>query len=192
MPEYQVKFVKDQKENKRALLNLELGEQIQLEKVHNLIYHLFFEKCEIVDSLTNTAITTDQELHNVIQYVQKNNLRELKFKLTGTAEKKGNGTNINFSHSLSRPDLQKFQASSFAYFTKIISWKGSRVVIILQNENGPCPFIAIVNILSLRGDISLPINVPSFSFENLSTHLFEYLLANHCVSNQPACLCVKK
>jgi len=41
------------------------------------------------------------------------------------------------------------------YQLKQIEYFGTNVHILLQNDNGPCPFIAISNILSLRGSISL-------------------------------------
>lgn len=36
------------------------------------------------------------------------------------------------------------------YFVKWINWKGERTPIITQSENGPCPLLAIMNILFLR------------------------------------------
>jgi hypothetical protein len=39
------------------------------------------------------------------------------------------------------------------YKIKRVEYNGKNVNILLQNENGPCPLIAIANILALRGDI---------------------------------------
>ena len=39
---------------------------------------------------------------------------------------------------------------------KIIFPSKERVGIITQNENGPCPLLSIVNVLLLRGKLSLP------------------------------------
>ncbi|KAF7311904.1 MINDY-DUB domain-containing protein [Mycena indigotica] len=51
------------------------------------------------------------------------------------------------------------------------------VKIITQNYNGPCSFIAICNILILRGDIKiLPPDRPSVSYEFLAQLVGEYLL----------------
>uniref|UniRef100_A0A3B3R350 Ubiquitin carboxyl-terminal hydrolase n=1 Tax=Paramormyrops kingsleyae TaxID=1676925 RepID=A0A3B3R350_9TELE len=36
------------------------------------------------------------------------------------------------------------------YFVKWIDWKGKRTPIVTQSENGPCPLLAIMNILFLR------------------------------------------
>lgn len=40
------------------------------------------------------------------------------------------------------------------YCLKNISFLGRKTKIIIQNENGPCPLIAISNVLLLRGQIS--------------------------------------
>ena len=42
------------------------------------------------------------------------------------------------------------------YRTKLVHVFGREVTIVLQNENGPCPLIAIVNALSLKGRLTLP------------------------------------
>lgn len=36
------------------------------------------------------------------------------------------------------------------YYVKWITWKGEKTPIITQSENGPCPLLAIMNILFLR------------------------------------------
>jgi hypothetical protein len=44
----------------------------------------------------------------------------------------------------------------FVYQIKEIKYQEKAVRIVLQNENGPCPLIAIVNVLVLQGSIQLP------------------------------------
>ncbi|KAF9219474.1 DUF544-domain-containing protein [Gyrodon lividus] len=54
-----------------------------------------------------------------------------------------------------------------------------RVKVITQNFNGPCSFIAICNILILRGNIEiLPYDRTTVSYELLSQLVGEYLLLN--------------
>ncbi|KIK88463.1 hypothetical protein PAXRUDRAFT_831809 [Paxillus rubicundulus Ve08.2h10] len=54
-----------------------------------------------------------------------------------------------------------------------------RIKIITQNFNGPCSFIAICNILVLRGNIEiLPYDRSTVSYELLSQLVGEYLLLN--------------
>jgi len=49
----------------------------------------------------------------------------------------------------------EFEPKQGEYRVKRVDYKGKPVNIILQNENGPCPLIAIGNILALRGNITL-------------------------------------
>ncbi|KAJ6489069.1 hypothetical protein C8R45DRAFT_993554 [Mycena sanguinolenta] len=79
-------------------------------------------------------------------------------------------------------DDQNVQASEAeVWYLKKISFgtddTKQEVKIITQNFNGPCSFIAICNILILRGDIQiLPRDRMSVSYEFLSQLLGEYLL----------------
>ena len=47
------------------------------------------------------------------------------------------------------------QASESLHHIKTIQFKDRKVGIVTQNENGPCPLVAIVNVLLLRREISL-------------------------------------
>lgn len=42
------------------------------------------------------------------------------------------------------------------YRVKLITYDGHEVPVLLQDANGPCPLLAIANVLSLRGDIRIP------------------------------------
>lgn len=52
------------------------------------------------------------------------------------------------------------------------------VPIVTQNQNGPCPLIAIVNVLLLRRKIFLPLDMQSITSEQLMDHIGEQLLEN--------------
>ena len=41
------------------------------------------------------------------------------------------------------------------FFCRTIQYQGFQRIIVLQDQNGPCPLIALANILSLRGLITL-------------------------------------
>ncbi|XP_033114369.1 ubiquitin carboxyl-terminal hydrolase MINDY-2-like [Anneissia japonica] len=57
------------------------------------------------------------------------------------------------------------------YHIKWIKWHNQKTPIITQNENGPCPLIAIMNVLILRGKVKL-----QDSAELITAHqLMEYL-----------------
>lgn len=62
------------------------------------------------------------------------------------------------------------------YALKTIDW-GKPTRIVLQNENGPCPLIALANALALLGRITLPLSKPALSFEELVQHLSEVLIS---------------
>jgi uncharacterized protein YvpB len=61
------------------------------------------------------------------------------------------------------------------YHVKWIGWnprsntkEGSkRIGIITQNENGPCPLLSVVNVLLLRGKLTLPDGCEVISAEQL-------------------------
>ncbi|KAJ7266567.1 hypothetical protein C8J57DRAFT_1132345 [Mycena rebaudengoi] len=78
------------------------------------------------------------------------------------------------------PNLQTSEADVW-YLKQISFGTGDvkhTVKIVTQNFNGPCSFIAICNILILRGDIKiLPPDRVSVSYEFLAQLLADYLLA---------------
>jgi hypothetical protein len=57
------------------------------------------------------------------------------------------------------------------YHIKWIKWKGINTPIITQNENGPCPLIAIINALILQRKLSIPAMQEIIS----ANQLMEYL-----------------
>ncbi|KAH9285763.1 Uncharacterized protein ECG_00570 [Echinococcus granulosus] len=64
---------------------------------------------------------------------------------------------------------------------KWISFNGSKVPIITQNENGPCPMIAITNFLLLRGKLTLPANHEVVSSDLIIAALSDELLSHSTV-----------
>lgn len=63
------------------------------------------------------------------------------------------------------------------YFVKWINWKGERTPIITQSENGPCPLLAIMNILFLRWKVTLPPQKEVITSEELMAHLGDCILS---------------
>ena len=59
---------------------------------------------------------------------------------------------------------------------KWVSWRKVRCPVITQNENGPCPLISIVNVLLLRGKLSLPEGCQVISAGQLLEWLADLLL----------------
>ncbi len=46
--------------------------------------------------------------------------------------------------------------SSSVYHIKWIKFRGDLTPVVTQNENGPCPLLAIMNVLLLKGKVRLP------------------------------------
>lgn len=71
-----------------------------------------------------------------------------------------------------------------SYRLKRITFHGREVPIVVQNENGPCPLLAIANTLLLRGMLTLPVNSPNVSLERLMQMVAEYLLDSNKVEDE--------
>mmetsp|Transcript_4420 Transcript_4420/g.12388 ORF Transcript_4420/g.12388 Transcript_4420/m.12388 type:complete len:378 (+) Transcript_4420:142-1275(+) len=63
------------------------------------------------------------------------------------------------------------------YHLKKITFHGAEVPIILQNENGPCPLIAISNILLLTKKIYVHPDYSMVTFEQLISLIGDYLMS---------------
>ncbi|XP_066424335.1 ubiquitin carboxyl-terminal hydrolase MINDY-1 [Molothrus aeneus] len=63
------------------------------------------------------------------------------------------------------------------YFVKWILWKGQRTALVTQSENGPCPLLAIINILLLQWKVKLPPQTEVVTAEELMAHLGNCILA---------------
>lgn len=56
----------------------------------------------------------------------------------------------------SSPEPPPVDPSNVVHKIKKIKWQDIEVPIITQNNNGPCPLLAIVNVMLLKGQITLP------------------------------------
>jgi len=65
------------------------------------------------------------------------------------------------------------------YLTRQIRFLNRKVTIVIQDENGPCPLIALVNALILEGRVSIAKSDVMVSFEELVT-----LIGNKLLSGQ--------
>lgn len=54
------------------------------------------------------------------------------------------------------PESHTVDPSDVVHKIKKIKWQDIEVPIITQNNNGPCPLLAIVNVMILKGQITLP------------------------------------
>ena len=54
-------------------------------------------------------------------------------------------------------------ATAEPYRLKHVDFLGRTVPVVLQNQNGPCPLLAVANVLLLRNQIHLPLGPPDVS-----------------------------
>lgn len=69
------------------------------------------------------------------------------------------------------------EAEADFYCVKWITWKGERTPVIMQSENGPCPLLAIMNILFLQWKVKLPPQKEVITAEELMAHLGDCILS---------------
>ncbi|XP_041082970.1 ubiquitin carboxyl-terminal hydrolase MINDY-2-like [Polyodon spathula] len=62
------------------------------------------------------------------------------------------------------------------YHIKWIQWKEENTPIITQNENGPCPLLAIMNVLLLAWKVKMPPMMEVITAEQLMEYLGDYIL----------------
>lgn len=63
------------------------------------------------------------------------------------------------------------------YCVKWIPWKGERTPVITQSANGPCPLLAIMNVLFLQWKVKLPPQKEVITSDELMAHLGDCLLS---------------
>lgn len=62
------------------------------------------------------------------------------------------------------------------YRLKRVEFNSRKVAIVLQNTNGPCPLLAVANILLLRGDIKIHEDLAVIGSDELLERVGEFLL----------------
>ncbi|XP_057254525.1 ubiquitin carboxyl-terminal hydrolase MINDY-2 [Pezoporus wallicus] len=70
---------------------------------------------------------------------------------------------------------ERFPGQS-VYHIKWVRWKEENTPVITQNENGPCPLLAIMNVLLLAWKIKLPPMMEIITAEQLMEYLGDYIL----------------
>uniref|UniRef100_H3CVB7 Ubiquitin carboxyl-terminal hydrolase n=1 Tax=Tetraodon nigroviridis TaxID=99883 RepID=H3CVB7_TETNG len=67
-------------------------------------------------------------------------------------------------------------AGQSIYHIKWIKWREEKTPIITQNENGPCPLLAIMNVLLLAWKVKMPPMMEIITAEQLMEYLGDYIL----------------
>ena len=63
-----------------------------------------------------------------------------------------------------------------SYQVKWIKFRGKQCAIIMQNVNGCCPLLAIMNVLLLRGKIQLPLSTKLVTYDQVIVFLANFIL----------------
>lgn len=64
------------------------------------------------------------------------------------------------------------------YHVKWIKFRGSQTPIVMQNQNGPCPLLAIVNVLLLQGKIKLLSGADLVASDQLMAYIADWIFDN--------------
>ncbi|XP_063170087.1 ubiquitin carboxyl-terminal hydrolase MINDY-2 isoform X1 [Candoia aspera] len=62
------------------------------------------------------------------------------------------------------------------YHLKWVRWRESSAPVVTQNENGPCPLLAVMNVLLLAWKVKLPPMMEIITAEQLMEYLGDYIL----------------
>ncbi|XP_055821418.1 uncharacterized protein LOC129889958 isoform X2 [Solanum dulcamara] len=82
---------------------------------------------------------------------------------------------------------EESETKEMVHKTKVIQFLGRTTPIILQNDNGPCPLLAICNVLLLKNNLSLSPDFPEVSQEKLLSLVAERLIdSNSNVNDKDA------
>ena len=71
------------------------------------------------------------------------------------------------------PSSSEVDLSKQIYHVKWIGWHDTRCPIIMQNVNGPCPLLSMINVLLLRGKMTLKEGTEVVSSEQLLENIGE-------------------
>lgn len=104
-------------------------------------------------------------------------------------------THIETSSRGSDPVTKQFHThareTADTYYIKLIKWQGRKVPILTQNENGPCPLLAICNVLLLLGRLNLNKDAELVTYEYL-VGLLGDLIIKAAPAEVEGCLCIVK
>ncbi|CAH1252037.1 MINDY2 [Branchiostoma lanceolatum] len=81
----------------------------------------------------------------------------------------------------------KVSAAQCLYQVKWIKWKGKDTPIVTQNENGPCPLLALMNVLFMTWKVQLPPGTEVVTSDQLMDYLGDCILSSapkNCTEGQ--------
>ena len=73
-------------------------------------------------------------------------------------------------------------STELSFPCKRITFGDRDVPVLMQNENGPCPLLALANVLLLRGNITIHVDISRITFRDLTSLIAEYMLDRNRLS----------
>ena len=134
---------------------------------------------EVQNNQTNSTEELIVELPPSDKSGESDSKGELKVELPplegAVASTSSEQNNVENENGAKRKDLSD---SESVYHIKWVNFKNQKVPIITQNENGPCPLLAIMNILLLKKKVTLTQSVEFITANQVMTHLGNCVLEN--------------
>eukprot|EP00795_Rhopilema_esculentum_P012616 gene12616-3320_t len=122
-----------------------------------------------VPEVESSEIREDAGLQHCSKSLQPDEMEAgMESKKSKCSDQGDNGTRQN--------NTQRFDQLQSLYHLKKFRWKGELIQIVTQNENGPCPLLAIANVLVLSKRIILPIMQECITATQLMEYIGDYIL----------------
>ena len=122
-----------------------------------------------IPEVEDSEIREDAGLQHCSKSLQPEKMEEgIESKKRKSYDQGDNGTRQN--------STQRYDQSQSLYHLKKFRWKGELIQIVTQNENGPCPLLAIANVLVLSKRITLPIMQECITATQLMEYIGDYIL----------------
>mmetsp|Transcript_20987 Transcript_20987/g.41151 ORF Transcript_20987/g.41151 Transcript_20987/m.41151 type:complete len:390 (+) Transcript_20987:213-1382(+) len=106
---------------------------------------------------------------------------------TSATPSPANGTTTAASPSTEDHSSRRNRSASadrgFVHVVKRMQFLNREVSVVMQNENGPCPLVALVNALVLRGTLRMHPDRTTIGSENLIAMIADCLLEKNAIGN---------
>ena len=115
------------------------------------------------------------ESNYVNQDISDTNQRQNDCQLTSDEENQAKTKSIEYMIE-SSDGRSGASREPFTYHLKWINWMSAKTPIVTQNVNGPCPLLAIINVLILKRRIQLPSMMDVITDDQLMEYLGDCIL----------------
>ncbi|ORX55413.1 DUF544-domain-containing protein [Piromyces finnis] len=161
------------KNNDSDLMKINIAEKLENDNKDNNINNFTEYQNNSMNELSNEITKIDLNKHNI------NEEKQINYNNKQEPEK-----NSEIMDQAKENKLKQKEKEEDVYKLKVIEKKNEyqgiiqQKNIITQNINGPCPLLALCNILILRGDISIPVKKTEITYEEIIDILGDYIARN--------------